>query len=199
MRLLRCQLTVEQGKCYNGLLYPAGQRYYRHLNTRFRRALAFLPVVAFALMLTLLYGSGNRARAAVQTSLLQSPIEPVASLTLPPPDIGQPPPETFPTLEAPTEVPLPAAVGPTPTVVGFLAAPTIVNPNDLKSLPLAQPVISGSGSAPDPALRPTPQAANSSVRAAVALLNFAWLVCGGLLLIGGAVAIILLWRRGQQA
>jgi hypothetical protein len=183
---------------------PCGTRSYHRLNKRFRRALAFFPVVALALMLTLLYGGGDRARAMLQTSLLQSPIEPVATLTLPPPDIGQPPSQVFPTLEPPTEVPLPATVGPTPTALGFLPAPTIVNPNDLKSLPLAQPPASGSsptiGDSPaGPASGPTPQDADSSLRAAVALLNYAWLVCGGLLLIGGAVAIILLWRRGQQA
>jgi hypothetical protein len=30
------------------------------------------------------------------------------------------------------------------------------------------------------------------------MLNVLWLVCGGVLLIGGAVAIILLWRRDRQ-
>jgi hypothetical protein len=136
----------------------------------------------------------------LQASPLESPVEPLPTLSFPSPDIGRPPSDQFPTLEPPTSVPLPATVGPTPTVLGFLPAPTIVNPNDLKSLPLARPPSSGgSDQGADPLPNPTPQAANATVRAAVVLLNYLWLMCSGLLLIGGAVAIILLWRRGQQA
>ena len=170
------------------------------MNKRFYRVLELLPAAALALVLMLFFSSGDKARAMLQTSPFESPIGPLATLTLPPPDIGRPPDEVFPTLEPPTAVPLPSTVGPTPTALGFLPAPTIVNPDDLKSLPLARPPASGSGqeAEPEPS-RPTPQPADTTVRAAVTLLNYLWLVCGGVLLVGGAVAIILLWRRGQQA
>jgi hypothetical protein len=166
---------------------------------RFHRALVFLPAIALALILTLLLTSGDRARAMVQASPIESPLEPQPTLTLPSPEIGPPPGDVFPTLEAPTSVPLPATAGPPPTAVGFLPAPTIVNPNDLESLPVARPPASGGGQEAEIAPVPTTQAANTTVRAAVELLNYLWLLCGGVLLAGGAVAIILLWRRGQQA
>jgi hypothetical protein len=83
-------------------------------------------------------------------------------------------------------------------VRGFLPAPTIVNPNDIQSLPLAQPAVSAGGAAPEPAPTPASTTADPSVRAVVALLNYLWLLCGGALLIGGAVAMILLWRRSQH-
>jgi hypothetical protein len=169
------------------------------LNKRSHHALAFLPVVVLALILTLLVSGGDHARAMLQTSPFESPIQPLATLTLSPPDIGQPPGQVFPTLAPPTAVPLPATVGPTPTALGFLPAPTIVNPNDLESLPLAQPAPSGSGQGAEPASSATPQPGDTIVRAAVTLLNYLWLACGGVLLVGGAVAIVLIWRRGRQA
>jgi len=82
-------------------------------------------------------------------------------------------------------------------VAGFLPAPTIVNPNDLDSLPLAQPAISNPGSAPES----TPTAVandDPGLRAGLALINLIWLVCGGSLLIGGAVAILVLLRRSGR-
>jgi hypothetical protein len=135
----------------------------------------------------------------VATPTLPAPaVQPVATLTLPVPSV--PPSQlVVPTLAPPTSVPLPATVGPTPTVLGFLPAPTIVNPNDLQSLPIAQPPVS----APAQGVEPTPTAsratgADPGLRATVRLLNYLWLLCGGALLIGGAVAILLLWRRSQQ-
>jgi hypothetical protein len=169
------------------------------LNKSLQRALACLPAVAFALVLALLLGSGDPARAMLQASPLQSPIEPLPTLSFPSPDIGRPPSDQFPTLAPPTSVPLPATVGPTPTALGFLPAPTIVNPNDLQSLPLARPPSYLGGQEPEPLPDPTPQPANTIVRAAVRLLNYLWLACGSLLLLGGAVAIIVLWRRGHKA
>lgn len=37
------------------------------------------------------------------------------------------------------------------------------------------------------------------VRAAVELLNYLWLLCGGLILVAGAVAILFLWRRNRRS
>lgn len=92
---------------------------------------------------------------------------------------------------------MPASGVPTPTVAGFLPAPTIVNPNDLDSLPLAQPAITNPGIAPEP----TPvNAANNDpgLQAGLTLINLVWLMCGGSLLIGGAVVIVILLRRSGR-
>jgi len=78
-----------------------------------------------------------------------------------------------------------------------LPAPTIVNPNDLDSLPLAQPAITNPGSAPEPTPA-TPANDDPGLRAGLALINLIWLMCGGSLLIGGAVAILLLLRRSGR-
>ncbi len=137
----------------------------------------------------------------LQTSPLATPELPVPIVTL---EVTTLPPaqDIVPTLAPPTSVPLPPAPAPTATagVPGFLPAPTIVNPNDIQSLPLAQPPVSGSDGDSEPLPTPTrPAGANSTVRAAVALLNYLWLLCGGMLLVGGAVAIILLWRRDRRS
>jgi hypothetical protein len=177
------------------------------LNSTPRRFLGLLPVAVLTLILTLLLSRGEGVRAMLQASPISTPTPFVP--TVPPPGaieqptvgeptVGEPTLEPFMTLEPPTSVPLPATVGPTPTVRGFLPAPTIVNPNDLHSLPLAQPQVSGGGAASEPTLVPAPAAGTSTARAAVALINYLWLLCGGVLLIGGAVAILLVWRRGQH-
>ena len=168
------------------------------MDNKLRRTLALLLVAVVALALTLLLSSGDQARAMLQTSPLDSPIGQPPATQLPDPGVEPPTPGVA-TLAAPTSVPLPELVGPTPTARGFLPAPTIVNPNDLDSLPLARPPVSGAGESaePTPAPAPAPRG-NATVRAAVALINYLWLLCGGMLLVGGAVAIILLWRRGRQ-
>ena len=142
----------------------------------------------------LLLASGYPAHAMFQVSPVLTP-----GLTLTPTsDFGEPPSPVVATLAPPTSVPLPVQPIATATPKGFLPAPTIVNPNDLKSLPLAQPQVSGPGPNEDPARVPVP-AANTGVRAVVALLNYLWMLCGALLLIGGAVAILLVWRRGERS
>lgn len=161
-----------------------------------RPFLGLVSVAVLTLILTLLFSGGEGARAMLQVSPVSSPTSDVP--TLPPPGTEEPGIEPVATLEPPTSVPLPPTTGPTPTPWGFLPAPTIVNPNDLKSLPLAQPAPSGGVDSPEPDVAPTPAPGQSTARAAVALLNYLWLLCGGALLIGGAVAIILIWRRGRS-
>lgn len=167
------------------------------MNRTLRRILALLPVAVLALILTLLLSRGEPARAMLQDSPPGSPVEtPLATFT--PVNPVESPTPGFPALEPPTSVPLPEQPGASPTPKGFLPAPTIVNPDDVKSLPLAQPAVSNSGPGVEPTSTPAP-ARSAGLRAAVEFLNYLWLLCGGALLIGGAVAIILLWRRGQRS
>jgi len=176
------------------------------LNRIPRRTLALLPAAVLILTLALLFWGGGGARAMFQVSPLSTPISPLSTPTPPlpatpaPGGVASPTVEAVPSLEPPTSVPLPSTVGPTATVEGFLPAPTIVDPNDLKSLPLAQPPVSGSGGEPDePApATPTPVPSRSVVQTVVAVINSLWLLCAALLVVGGAVAIYLIWRRGQQ-
>jgi hypothetical protein len=168
------------------------------LRNQVRSALLICAVVMLAGTLTLALASGAVAQPAPQTSPLvstpvRSPVAPVAPAATP---IAPPP--APPTLEAPTSVPLPVQIVATPTVAGFLPAPTIVNPDDIKELPLAQPNVSDGGSEPERAATPAPQE-DRGLRAAVAFLNTLWYFCGAALLIGGAVAIFLLSRRNKGA
>lgn len=174
------------------------------MDDKSRRALALVSIAAIALALTLLLSGGDLARAMIQASPVQSPIlqpTPIPSPTVieAPAPSATAPAGLIPTMAPPTSVPLPEPAGPTPTVRGFLPAPTIVNPDEIKSMPLAQPQVSGGGEddEPTPAPAPTP-AGNAMARAAVTLLNYLWLLCGSLLLIGGAVAIYILWRRDRR-
>jgi hypothetical protein len=171
------------------------------------RSLPLLIVVAtLATTLVLLFSTASAARPAIQDSPLQPPL--TATETVTPfalPDIGAPtllpepqrplPFETFPPLEAPTSVPVPPVAGPTPTVSGFLPAPTITNPDEVRSLPLARPPIAGGG-IDEPFSTPTPRPPrNPALVASVAILNVLWLICGSALLLGGIAYIILLARR----
>jgi hypothetical protein len=168
------------------------------LNSTPRRILALLPVTALALILTLLCLGGDSMRAMLQVSALPTPAPFISTLELPTPEDGQPTLEV-PTLAPPTSVPLPAEAGPTPTPWGFLPAPTIVNPNDLKSLPIAQPPVSSAGSSIEPTgVSTRAPAGDPTVRAVVELINYLWLLCGGAIVVGGAVAIFILWRRSQR-
>lgn len=164
------------------------------MNNRSQFYPALLSVVVLTLALMLLLSGGAGARAMLQVSPIISPTLPVPTFT--PADVF--PTEPVPTLEPPTSVPLPSTPSASATPRGFLPAPTIINPNELDSLPLAQPAVSGGGPLTEPAELPTAVPADSTVQAAVELLNYLWLLCGGALLIGGAVAIILIWRRGQR-
>jgi hypothetical protein len=174
------------------------------------RSLPLLIVVAaLATALVLLFTTTSAARPAFQDSPLQP--SPTPTETIPPiltPDIAAPttfpeperplPFETFPPLEPPTSVPIPPAAGPTPTVNGFLPAPTITNPEDVRSLPLAQPAVSGGGiDSPFPTPTPRPPR-NPALAASVAILNVLWLICGSALVIGGVVYIIVLARRNSD-
>lgn len=178
------------------------------------RSLSFLLVVALvATALTLWLSGVSAARPAAQ----DSPLLPTATLTATPtatitplltteigaptdfPEPGRPEPvETFAPLEPPTSVPLPTAALPTPTVSGFLPAPTITNPEEVQSLPLAQPAVSGGGDEPFPTPTPRP-ARNPALVASVAILNVLWLICGGALVIGGVIYIVVLARRKSDS
>jgi hypothetical protein len=179
-----------------------------------RKPIRSLPlligVVLIATALVLVFSISSAARPAFQDSPLQP--SPTATATIAPlltPDVAAPttlpepqrplPFETFPPLEPPTSVPVPPSLGPTPTASGFLPAPTITNPDEVRSLPLAQPPMSGGGLA-EPFPTPTPRPPrNPALVATVAILNVLWLICGGALLIGGAAYIILLARRKSDA
>jgi hypothetical protein len=174
------------------------------------RSLSLLLAVALlATALTLALSATGAPLQASQTSPLQpSSTVPATAATLPTADVaaptglpGNPPPvATFPPLDAPTSVPLPAAGAPSPTASGFLPAPTITNPDEVKSLPLARPAISGGGGDEDPLPTATPgRAANPALAASVAILNVLWLICGSALLIGGVVFIIVLARRQSDS
>ncbi len=169
------------------------------MNRTYRRILALLTIAVLALAFTLLAASGDRAavRAGSARALFQ--VSPLESPEVTPTDTVEPLNAGFPTLEPPTAVPLLPTVGPTATPKGFLPAPTIVNPNDLQSLPLAQPAVSGGGAPIEPTATPAAAPRDPLLRATVALLNYVWLLCGGILLIGGATAIFLLWRRDQRS
>ncbi len=164
------------------------------MSSRPRPYPALFSVAVLTLILTLLLSSGALARGMFQTSPVGTPTPFVP--TVAPPGIEPLPTEPLPVLEPPTSVPLPPTVGPTPTIQGFLPAPTIVNPNDLQSLPLAQPPVSG-GDLAEPTVAPPASTASSAARVVVALVNYLWLLCGSALLIGGVVAIVLIWRRGR--
>jgi hypothetical protein len=184
---------------------------------KLRRLFSLLIVVAFtAATLTLLLSAASAARPAAQvspllpTATLTSTVTPfsTAAVGLPtaspgtdaPPPGGPLPVETFPPLAPPTSVPLPTAAQPTPTVSGFLPAPTITNPDEIQSLPLAQPPVSGGGGRNEPFPTPTPRPPrNPALVAGVAVLNALWLICGSALLIGGIAYIILLARRKSDS
>ena len=90
--------------------------------------LALVAVVVLAGTLTLALASGAVAQPAPQTSPLvstpvRSPVAPVAPAATP-----IVPPPAPPTLEAPTSVPLPVQIVATPTVAGFLPAPSLPSP-----------------------------------------------------------------------
>ncbi len=173
----------------------------------FRRLFSLLLVVAFAAAaLTLLLSGASAARPAAQDSPLLPTATPTATVTpFGTADVGLPttspePGATFPPLDAPTSVPLPTAALPTPTVSGFLPAPTITNPDEIQSLPLAQPPVSGGGGLNEPFPTPTPRPPrNPVVVAGVAFLNALWLLCGSALLIGGIAYIIVLARRKSDS
>jgi hypothetical protein len=187
------------------------------LRTHTQTILPFIAVLAAAAILTLMLSCGVNARTTFQSSpilptqIIPSPTVPAApTWTLEPtkpagPTIAAPQltvtaeplatPEPFPTPEPPAAAP--TEVLPTPTVSGFLPAPTIVNPNDVGSLPLAQPMITNPGSAPEPA--PTVIANDEpGLQAGLALLNLLWLACGAAILIGGAMITLLLLRRSGR-
>jgi hypothetical protein len=171
-----------------------------------------LIIVAFvASVLTLLLSGASAARPAAQDSPLLPTATPTSTMTpLSTADVALPttsvepgaplPVETFPPLAPPTSVPLPTAALPTPTVSGFLPAPTITNPDEVQSLPLAQPPVSGGGGLDEPFPTPTPRPPrNPVVVAGVAFLNALWLLCGSALLIGGIAYIIVLARRKSDS
>ncbi len=174
------------------------------------RSFSLLIVVAIvAAALTLFFSGATAARPSAQDSPLLPTATPTATITpFAPPDIGAPttfpeperplPVETFPPLDAPTSVPLPTAALPTPTVSGFLPAPTITNPEEVRSLPLAQPPVSGGADEGFPTPTPRPPR-NPVVAASVAILNVLWLICGGALVIGGVIYIIVLARRNSDS
>jgi hypothetical protein len=176
------------------------------------RSFSLLIVVALlAATLTLLLSGTSVAKPAFQDSPLLPTDTPTATITplqtaavAPPtrfPEPQQPlPVETFAPLEPPTSVPLPTAALPTPTVSGFLPAPTITNPEEVRSLPLAQPPVSGGGGFDEPFPTPTPQPPrNPALVAAVALLNGLWLICGAALVIGGIAVVVALVRRKSDS
>lgn len=182
-------------------------------------------MVTAAAILTLMLSYGVNARTTFQSSpvfptpVTPSPVvtaepafTPEPAITLEPtvtfepvltfePTVPPPPPaltaEPLSSTEPPAAAPLPASGAPTPTVAGFLPAPTIVNPNDLGSLPLAQPAITNHENAPEPTPANTAND-DPGLQAGLALINLIWLICGGSLLIGGAVAILLLLRRSGR-
>jgi hypothetical protein len=171
--------------------------------------LLLMAVALIAALLTLLLTDATAARPSSQTSPVQPTLPPPPVISpLPTAEVAEPtsfpeperplPVETFPALEAPTSVPLPAPALPSPTVSGFLPAPTITNPDEVRSLPLAQPP--GARSGPEePMPTPTPRPPRNPVLAAsVAILNALWLICGAGLLIGGVVYIVVLARRNSD-
>ncbi|MGE5603239.1 MAG: hypothetical protein ACM30E_09325 [Nitrososphaerales archaeon] len=169
------------------------------MNRRSPRILALLSVAVLALTLTLLFRGGESTRAMFQESALGTPTPATPEFVEPTVELIEPTAAIVATLEPPTSVPLPPEAGATPTPRGFLPAPTIVNPNDLHSLPLARPPVSSAGSLGLPTSAPTRAPAGATtLRAAVELLNYLWLLCGSALLIGGAIAIFLIWRRSQR-
>jgi hypothetical protein len=165
-----------------------------------------LVVALVAMALSVLFSGATAAHPGAQDSPLLPTVTPTATITpLATADLAAPtnfpeperplPVETFPPLEAPTSVPLPTAALPTPTVSGFLPAPTITNPDEVQSLPLAQPPVSGmGGDEPFPTATPKPPR-NPALVAGVAILNVLWLICGSALVIGGIIVIIALARR----
>ena len=168
-----------------------------------------LVVALLATAVTIALSATGAPLQASQTSPLQP--TPVPSETVGAPataDVAAPtvfpglesPVPTFPALDAPTSVPLPTSIAPVATADGFLPAPTITNPDEIKTLPLARPPVTNSGDSDEPLPTPTPgRASNPALAASVAILNVLWLICGGAVLLGGAVFIIVLARRRSDS
>lgn len=141
-----------------------------------------LVVLAVAAALTAIASGRVTARGASQIS----PLDTTSPLV--------PSPTAMPT-ETPVATPTPEA----PTVPGFLPAPTLTNPDDLRNNP---PVIYWTPSAspmPTAEPSPTPLTLAGIVRSGIITLSYLWLCLGVVLMIGVGIAAIWLVRRAARS
>ncbi len=182
---------------------------------------SLIAVLVLAAALTAVASGRVIARSTLQISPPdgQSPISPTATLsparptaTLPaelatpaptgiiPPATAMPtaPPEPAPGVQV-TEAPVaPAPTAANPTVPGFLPAPTLTNPDELRSNPpvVYRPTPAPPDPTPEPA--PTPVTLAGLIREGIVALSYLWLCMGVFLLIGLGAAAVWLARRNQS-
>lgn len=181
-------------------------------NRPLRLALLLTLILAVAFTLSIAQGAG--AGSLFQSSPLQpgatpSPTEP-PKVSQPDPTQGPEPPLLLPTetpAQAPSEEPG-ASQAPTPenvpTVAGFLPAPTLTNPDELRNgsaLPAAGAPLTGAAAPveePAPTPEPDPPDAALLIDSIMVAFGYAWLCCGAGLLALAAVVFVWLMRRSAR-
>jgi hypothetical protein len=196
------------------------------LRTRPQNLAILITVIALAIALTFAASGGALARSMFQSSIVPPPdntatatpepiFTPVDAPTVSPVIPEASPPATFVGEATPTQVVVievettptqVVAIEVTPTVSGFLAPPTLVNPNALvpgRLTPLApenRPLV-GPAAPPEPtptAAPPVAPGAAQLIDSGVVALSYLWLCCGALLLAVVGLAVLWLWRRSKH-
>lgn len=193
------------------------------MHKRVQNVALLVVVLVLAAALTAVASSRVTARSSFQVSPpdarsplspipTTSPSTPVATLppviaTLTPTEVIQsatatalptiplePPPPAQPALTPVAPIPTAAS----PTVPGFLPAPTLTNPDELRNNPPA--VYRPNAAAPEPTTEPapTPITVGGLVREGIVALSYLWLCVGAILLVGMAIAIVWLARRAAR-
>jgi hypothetical protein len=176
--------------------------------------LALLLTLILAVVLTLSIAQGAGAGSLFQSSPLQpdatpSPAEP-PKVSQPNPAEGPEPPLLLPT-ETPaqppntepgaSQAPVPESA---PTAAGFLPAPTLTNPDELRNgsaLPAASAPLTGAAAPveePEATPEPAPPDAAQLIDSLMVALGYAWLCCGAGLLALAAVVFVWLMRRSAR-
>lgn len=160
--------------------------------------LSLLAVLALAAVVTTAVSGRVTARAMFQVSPpdTQSPLWPTMTLPAETPIATLP--AEAPTVVPPQDTPQPDAASDGPVVPGFLPAPTLTNPDELRSNP---PVVYRPTSAPPeptPEPAPTPMTLAGLIREGIVALSYLWLCIGVALLIGLGAAVVWLVRRTQS-
>ena len=183
------------------------------MRTRPQNLPILITVIALAVALTFAASGGALARSTFQSSIVppdstatatpEPTFAPVDSPTVSPVIPEASPPATFVGEATPTQV---VAIEVTPTVSGFLAPPTLVNPNALmpgRLTPLApenRPLV-GPAAPPEPTPTEAPSVAPGAAQlidSGVVALSYLWLCCGALLLAVVGLAVLWLWRRSKR-
>ncbi len=195
-------LALPRPSCYNPYIITikAGLP----VRTRAQKAVSLVVILVLAASLTAVASGRVTARSTLQLSPAdtRSPAAtpswaPTATQELPPvtPTIeAEPSPITQPTL-APVA---PETTDTNPGVSGFLPAPTLTNPDDLRNNPPAvyRPNTASPEPTPEPA--PTPITIGGLIREGLVALSYLWLCVGVILLVGIGAAVVWLARRAAR-